>query len=47
MMLTLWESLGLCCFYNEKVEIEVDGEILDSPETLFTNRKPNDKPSFL
>lgn len=38
---------GLCCFYNEKVSIEIDGEILDSPVTPFTNRKPNDKPSFL
>ncbi|CZT18302.1 uncharacterized protein RCC_04146 [Ramularia collo-cygni] len=38
---------GLCCFYNEKVEIELNGQILDSPETPFSNRKPNDKPSFL
>lgn len=40
-------SKGLCCFYNEKVTIELDGEILDSPITPFSNRKPNDKPNFL
>lgn len=32
---------GLVCFYNEKVEIEVDGEVLDSPRTVFSGKPPN------
>ena len=27
---------GLMCFYNEKVELEVDGESLDAPVTPFS-----------
>lgn len=27
---------GLVCFYNEKVDIEVDGVILDRPKTVFS-----------
>lgn len=38
---------GLCCFYNEKVEIELDGERLEQPDTHFGRHKPSDnvKPS--
>jgi uncharacterized protein (DUF427 family) len=32
---------GLVCFYNEKVEIEVDGELLETPTTVFSGKKPN------
>lgn len=27
---------GLVCFYNEKVDIELDGELLDRPKTKFS-----------
>ena len=27
---------GLVCFYNEKVDIEVDGELLEQPRTQFS-----------
>jgi len=27
---------GLMCFYNEKVDIEVDGEALEQPKTKFS-----------
>ena len=27
---------GLVCFYNEKVDIEVDGEPLERPHTKFS-----------
>ncbi|KAI5358927.1 hypothetical protein Slin14017_G112100 [Septoria linicola] len=33
---------GLVCFYNEKVQIEVDGEELEVPVTPFTGKKPGD-----
>ncbi|KAF2765987.1 DUF427-domain-containing protein [Teratosphaeria nubilosa] len=38
---------GLVCFYNEKVDIELDGEILERPVTHFGKSKPreNKKPS--
>ncbi|SMQ52210.1 unnamed protein product [Zymoseptoria tritici ST99CH_3D7] len=35
---------GLCCFYNEKVEIELDGEVLETPVTHMSNANPNAKP---
>ncbi|KAK4500311.1 hypothetical protein PRZ48_008500 [Zasmidium cellare] len=38
--------VGLCCFYNEKVEIELDGEKLESPVTHFSGKKPGEKPSI-
>ncbi|EME39460.1 hypothetical protein DOTSEDRAFT_91796 [Dothistroma septosporum NZE10] len=40
---------GLCCFYNEKVEIELDGERLEQPDTHFGKHKPSDnvKPSAI
>lgn len=34
---------GLCCFYNEKVEIELDGVVLETPVSPFTGKKPGDK----
>ena len=27
---------GLLCFYNEKVDIELDGKMLDRPRTVFS-----------
>lgn len=36
---------GLCCFYNEKVTIELDGETLEQPITPFSKAKPGEKPS--
>ncbi|KAK0307115.1 hypothetical protein LTR01_005761 [Friedmanniomyces endolithicus] len=38
---------GLVCFYNEKVDIELDGEMLERPDTHFGKSKPseNKKPS--
>ncbi|MDH3607172.1 MAG: DUF427 domain-containing protein, partial [Acidimicrobiia bacterium] len=27
---------GLVCFYNEKVDIEVDGVLLEQPKTQFS-----------
>ena len=29
-------DLELICFYNEKVDIEVDGELLERPNTQFS-----------
>ncbi|KXT10102.1 hypothetical protein AC579_9698 [Pseudocercospora musae] len=37
---------GLVCFYNEKVDIELDGEVLEKPISPFANRKPGDKPNL-
>lgn len=39
------DILGLVCFYNEKVDIELDGEKLEQPKTHFSPAKPNEKPS--
>ncbi|KAK0830087.1 hypothetical protein LTR03_016026 [Friedmanniomyces endolithicus] len=38
---------GLVCFYNEKVDIELDGKMLERPDTHFGKSKPseNKKPS--
>ncbi|KAF2725544.1 DUF427-domain-containing protein [Polychaeton citri CBS 116435] len=36
---------GLLCFYNEKVDIELDGEKLARPDTHFGKTKPGTKPS--
>ncbi|KAK0937339.1 hypothetical protein LTR48_004341 [Friedmanniomyces endolithicus] len=38
---------GLVCFYNEKVDIELDGKMLERPDTRFGKSKPseNQKPS--
>ncbi|EGP85573.1 uncharacterized protein MYCGRDRAFT_94265 [Zymoseptoria tritici IPO323] len=38
------DAIGLCCFYNEKVEIELDGEVLETPVTHMSNANPNAKP---
>ena len=37
---------GLVCFYNEKVDIELDGEKLEKPISPFANRKPGEKPNL-
>ncbi|TKA72298.1 hypothetical protein B0A55_07161 [Friedmanniomyces simplex] len=39
--------VGLVCFYNEKVDIELDGKMLERPDTHFGKSKPseNKKPS--
>ena len=29
---------GLLCFYNEKVDIEVDGVVLERPRTPFSSK---------
>jgi uncharacterized protein (DUF427 family) len=29
---------GLLCFYNEKVDIELDGELQERPESAFSHR---------
>ncbi|KAK3625891.1 hypothetical protein LTR56_008451 [Elasticomyces elasticus] len=41
--------VGLVCFYNEKVDIELDGKMLDRPDTHFGKSKPseNKKPSIV
>nr|POE63430.1 hypothetical protein CFP56_04333 [Quercus suber] len=36
--------IGLLCFYNEKVDIELDGEKLERPDTHFGRGKPGTKP---
>ena len=36
---------GLCCPYNERVDIELDGEKLERPQTHFGRAKDNKKPS--
>ena len=38
---------GLVCFYNEKVDVVLDGEELERPETHFGKGGPNSKPSIL
>ncbi|GAB7359499.1 hypothetical protein MBLNU230_g6144t1 [Neophaeotheca triangularis] len=35
---------GLCCFYNEKVDIELDGEMLARPDTPFGKVQGGQKP---
>lgn len=30
---------GMVCFYNEKVDIELDGEEVERPETVFGGKK--------
>lgn len=37
---------SLCCFYNEKVDIELDGRKLERPETPFSKSKPGQKPTL-
>ena len=32
---------GLLCFYNEKVDIELDGELQERPESPFSHRAPS------
>ncbi|QIX00085.1 hypothetical protein AMS68_005602 [Peltaster fructicola] len=38
---------GLCCFYNEKVTIVLDGERLERPVSHFSRGKPGDKPPMV
>ena len=38
---------GLCCPYNERVDIELDGEKLDRPKTNFGPPKEGKKPSAI
>lgn len=38
--------VGLVCFYNEKVDIEVDGQKLARPDTPFSKTKPGQKPAL-
>lgn len=40
-------AAGLCCFYNEKVHIELDGDVLETPVTHFSKAKPGEKPSIV
>ena len=46
-MLMLHQIVGLACFYNEKVDIILDGEKLPRPETHFGQSKPGVKPSAI
>lgn len=39
-------AVGLVCFYNEKVDIELDGEKLQQPVSPFSGKKPGEKPSL-
>ena len=39
--------VGLACFYNEKIDIVLDGEKLERPVTHFGKGKPNAKPPVL
>ena len=38
---------GLCCPYNERVDIELDGQKLERPETFFGKSKAGQKPSIV
>jgi len=37
---------GLCCFYNEKVEIELDGKILEPPQSPWSKTTVGGKPNL-
>ena len=36
----------MLCFYNEKVDIELDGAVLETPVTHFSNNKPGVQPKI-
>jgi len=37
---------GLVCFYNEKVDIEVDGKRLEKAQSVFSKAKTGQKPAL-